>query len=299
LVSHRLYEVLGLACGFVLIDYGFSFFAAGLPGARALTSQFVGAFFLIAGSAAVFLALFYLLRSATPMPSAALPTTSAPDVGVETVVEEQTPPKPGFYKNVEYIGYFFTLLGLFSAADLVLQVLIPPLYNEARWWVEILLVIFAVLSYTIFVSVGRLGSQEEAELTRTGTIPTQPTLTPHEKTSPTAAAPQSVPSYPTVLDVQLNDFAKSASNEYEHHLAGEVYDRIRIEADLITIWREDRQGMRSVYLAGPYELNRKLLEDQLNRGEELKVGNLTLSVNAINGLLKLREHSTEATGPSV
>ena len=294
LVSRRLYEILGLACGFVLIDYGFSFIAAGFPGARALTSQFIGANLLIAGSAVVFLALFYLLKSATATPAVAQPATGAPDVGVETVVEEQTPPKAGFYKNVEYVGYFFTFLGLFSAADLVLQVLIPPLYNEARWWVEILLVVFGVLSYTIFGSVGRLGSQEEAELAKMGAVPSQPALTLHEGTSP-AEAPKSAPSYPEVLDVRLNEFAKSASGEYEHHLAAEVYDRVHIERDLVTIWREDRQGMRSVYLAGPYELNRKLLEDYLSRGEQLRIGILSLSTDAMRELAKLQGYPAQTS----
>jgi len=166
LISRRLYEILGVACGFVLIDYGFSLVAAGFPGARELTSQFLGANFLVGGSVAVFISLYYLLRPVSvAAPTGTEPTLPRPDVGVETIVEEQTPPKSGFYRNIEYVGYFFTVLGLFSAADLVLQVFLRSTYNEGRWWVEILLVTFGVLSYTIFGSIGRLGSQEEAKLT--------------------------------------------------------------------------------------------------------------------------------------
>lgn len=297
MVSQRLYEVLGLACGFALVDYGFNFIAVGLPGARALTSQLTGVSLLIGGSSIIFISLFYLLKPATPTPGVAPPTTGVSDVGVETVVEEETPPKAGFYKNIEYIGYFFTVLGLFSAADLILQVLLPPLYNEARWWVEVLLVTFGVLAYTIFGSIGHLGSQEEAELAKTRTVPTQATSALHMEPAP-GEAPKPAPSYPQALVVQLSEFAKSSSDQYERHLGAEVYDKIRIERDLITIWREDRQGMRSVYLAGPYELNRRLLKDQLNRGEGLQIGSLSLSTDAISELLRMQEHSTEASAPT-
>ena len=161
----KLYAILGIVCGFVLIDYGFNFLAAGFPGAEQLTSQFVGLSLALGGSAVVFLALYALLS--TPQPSSALtqqPAGSTPDIGTETIVEEQTGPQYGFYKHIEYIGYFFTALGLFSGADLILQVFIHQLYNETRWWIEVLLVTFGVLSFAIFGSVGRIGAQEEREL---------------------------------------------------------------------------------------------------------------------------------------
>jgi hypothetical protein len=293
LVSRRLYEILGLACGFVLIDYGFNFVAAGFPGAREVTSQFVGANLIVGGSAAVFVSLYYLLRpiaAATTMTAQA--SSAAPDVGVETIVEEETPPKSSFYRNIAYVGYFFTILGLFSAADLVLQVFLRSIYNEARWWVEVLLVTFGVLSFTIFGSIGRLGSQEEAMLTAPLS---QPKLVP-ENVAPTETAVASAnSSYPESLEVRIAEFTKSSSGEYERHLSGETYDMLRIERDVIAIWREDRKGMRSVYLAGPYELDRKLLEEHMKSGEELKIGSLSLSVDSMRELQALQERPAEGT----
>ncbi len=288
MVSRRLFEILGLACGFGLIDYGFNFVASGLPGARELTSQFVGANLILGGSAAIFISLYYLLRSA-PVATATppKPVGTAPDVGVETIIEEEGPPKSSFYRKIEYVGYIFTIVGLFSVADLILQVFLRSIYNETRWWIEILLVIFGVLSYTIFVSIGRLGSQEEAKLT--GPI-VQPKLIPeHAASEPPTVAAAYAPSYAEVLDVRVGEFTKAASGEYERHLSGEVFDNFRVESDLVTIWREDRKGMRSVYLAGPYELKRNLLEEHLNSGQELKIGYLTLSIDTIRELLAIQE----------
>jgi hypothetical protein len=292
LVSRRLYEILGVACGFVLIDYGFSLVAAGFPGARELTSQFLGANFLVGGSVAVFISLYYLLRPVSvAAPTGTEPTLSRPDVGVETIVEEQTPPKLGFYRNIEYVGYFFTVLGLFSAADLVLQVFLRSTYNEGRWWVEILLVTFGVLSYTIFGSIGRLGSQEEAKLT----VPlAQPKLYPENVTPPVTIPATPSPSLPNSLEVQMGDFTRLPSGEYERHLSGEAYDMFRIEQEGVTVWREDRKGMRSVYLAGPYELSRKMLEEGVKDGEELKIGSLNLSVDSMRGFLAVLERPPES-----
>jgi hypothetical protein len=198
LASRTLYEIIGFACGFALIDYGFNFMATGLPGARSLTSQFIGANLLVGGSAAVFISLFYMLRSDN-VPSSAIPQIAAivPDVRVETVVEEQTP--------------------------------IPE------------------------------------------------------------AAKPTLPSYAESLEVHLSEFHVLSPGDYEQHLAANVFDKIRIEAETVTIWREDRQGIRSIYLAGPYELKRKLMESYVERGEDLKIGYLSLSVETIRDLLALQQ----------
>jgi hypothetical protein len=291
LVSRRIYEFLGFACGFVLIDYGFSFVAGGFPGARQLTSQFLGANLIAGGSVAVFASLYYLLRPVSVAPPIAPSTLTRPDVGVETIVEEETPPKSSFYRNIEYIGYSFTVLGLFSAADLVLQVFIRSTYNEARWWVEILLVTFGVLSYTIFGSIGRLGSQEEAKLS----VPlAQPKLY-QENVTPLVKVPTaSNPTLPESLEMQVGDFTRSSSGEYERHLSDEIYDMFRMEREGVTAWREDRKGMRSVYLAGPYELSRKLLEGNVKNGVDVRIGILHLSVDSMRELLALLASSAES-----
>jgi hypothetical protein len=64
---------------------------------------------------------------------------------------------------------------------------------------------------------------------------------------------------------------------------------------MIIVWREDRKGIRSNYLAGPYELSRKLLEDQVKRGEELKIGALRLPIDSIRELLSLQGKAVEAS----
>lgn len=285
MVSRRLYEIIGLACGFVLVDYGFNFVAAGFPGARALTSQFLGGNLILGGSAVVFISLYYLLKPTAPPAGPPTLPSAAPDVGVELIVEEETPPKPGFYRDITYIGYFFTILGLFSVADLILQVFIRSIYNEARWWTEILLVVFGILSYTILVSLGRLGAQEEEKLT----MPlTQPKLVPENVQAAETAMVLPASPYPESLEVHAEDFARTPSGEYEKHLSGTVYDMFRIEQNMIIVWREDRKGIRSNYLAGPYELSSKLLEDQGKRGEDLRIGALRLTIDSIRELLGLQ-----------
>jgi len=295
LVSRRLYQVFGLVCGFALLDYGFEFIALGVPGARAFTSQFLGANLLVGGSALIFAALYYLLKPLAPpiTPTSQVQTTSEttlerPDVHVERIVEEDTPPKAGFYKKIEYIGYFFACLGLISAADLVLQVFLHSIYNEARWWIEVLLVTFGVLSYTIFGSVGRLGAQEEAKLT-----PQVATTVAAETSASTPVQTVSAPK-PEVEPLALNpaDFTRSAMGEYERHLSGNSYDMFRVDREMITIWREDRRGMRSIYLAGPYELNRKMLEEYATNGQELRIGYLTLGPEAVRALIELQVKPT-------
>jgi hypothetical protein len=288
MLSRRLSEIIGLACGFVLVDYGFSLLAAGFPGTRQLTSQFLGFNLLAGGSVVAFISVFYLLKPLTPITPSTQPSGRPPDIGVELVVEDQPPSQFGFYKNIEYIGYIFTALGLFAAVDLVLQVLIPSLYNEVRWWVEVLLVTFGVLSYAIFGSIGRLGAQEERAYVRTMPSPT-PTALP----SLSEVAQEVPPSYPQVLEMRIGDFSKSASGEYERHLSGTVYDMFRVESEVVSVWREERLEMRSVYLAGPYELSRKLMEEYVTRGEELKIGHLFISVETLRDLLRLQNRSVE------
>lgn len=283
MMSRRLCELAGLAVGFVLVDYGFNFIALGFPGARQTTSQFLGANLLIAGSALIFIGLYYLLRPSAPNPLEIGPRTGAPELGVELIVEETPGPQVSFYRNIEYIGYLFTVLGLISAADLVLQVLVSSHYDEARWWVEVLLVVFGVLSYTILGSVGRIGSQEEAKL------PTPNISTPP---NPTVNDPETLPSYPAALEVRLEQFTKTPSGEFEHRLGGNTYDMLRVDSELAVIWREDRQGIRSVYLAGPYELKRSTFEGQVARNQDLTIGNLTIDVATASRLLELQKQAT-------
>jgi len=282
--------VAGFAFGFILIVYGFNVISTGIPGARIFTSQFLATNLLLAGSVLVFASLYYLLKPPSPLParpSVLQPAGPRPDIGVETIVEEETPPKPGFYRTIEYIGYFFTILGLVSAADLVLQVFIRSTYNEARWWVEALLVTFGVLSYTIFGSVGKLGLQEEAKL---GPAPfPKPTQQAAAETHPQATVSGTEAS--ELMRLNLAEFTRNSAGEYEKHLTGERCDMFRVDRELVTVWREDRRGMRAVYLAGPYELTKRMMEEYLGKGEELRVGSLALSTDMIRGLLDLTDKS--------
>jgi len=237
----------------------------------------------------VFISLFYLLKAATPITPSTQPSGPAPDIGIELVVEDAPPSQYGFYKNIEYVGYLFTALGLFAAVDLVLQVLVPGLYNEIRWWVEVLLVTFGVLSYAIFGSIGRLGAQEERKYVH----PTPSAGLIHTPAaSEITQAPS--PSYPQILEMHIGDFSKSTSGEYERQWSGTVYDMFRVESETVSVWRENRLGMRSVYLAGPYELSRKLMEEYVSRGVELKIGYLSISVETLRELMRLQEHAVEA-----
>jgi hypothetical protein len=277
-----------VACGLVLLNYGFSLLASGFPGILELTSQFLGANLLLGGSVVVFISVYFMLKPSAQLSSVVQPSGSTPDVGVELVVEEVPPSQYSFYRHIEYIGYFFTALGLFSAVDLVLQVLIPALYNEARWWVEILLATFGVLSYAIFGSIGRLGAEEEKKYVAPAQ-PAAPAIGATEAGSP--KMPSS--SFPETLQIHISEFSKSMSGDYERQVSPDVYDMFRIERENVTVWRENRQGMRSNYLAGPYELSRKLMDEYASRGEELRVGNLSLSVDAIRGLMQLQHHPAE------
>lgn len=67
---------------------------------------------------------------------------------------------------------------------------------------------------------------------------------------------------------------------------------------MIVVWREDRKGIRSIYLAGPYELSRSLLAEQVKKGEDLKLGSLSLSVESINELLALQGRLVEGLSPT-
>jgi hypothetical protein len=67
-----------------------------------------------------------------------------------------------------------------------------------------------------------------------------------------------------------------------------------MEREGVTAWREDRKGMRSVYLAGPYELSRKLLEDNVKNGVDMRIGILHLSVDSMKKLLALLASSAES-----
>jgi len=89
----------------------------------------------------------------------------------------------------------------------------------------------------------------------------------------------------------LSEFKVSSTGDYERHLADNVFDMIRVEAETVTIWREERQGIRSVYQSGPYELKRALMEGYAEREEDLKIGYLSLSVETVRQLLNLQQKS--------
>jgi hypothetical protein len=288
LAFRKLYEIIGVAAGLVLLNFGFELLATGFPGTRQLTSQFLGVNLLVGGVVVAFSSLYFLLKSPVQVPVSAQPGGAAPDVRVELIIEETPPSQYGFYKNIEYIGYFFTALGLFSAVDLTFQTFIPTLYNETRWWVEVLLVTFGVLSYAIFGSIGRLGAQEEKQYAPIAQPP-PPTIVrvPAEDTQTTA------PAYSQILQLNINEFSKSGSGDYERQLATTVYDMFRLEREGVTVWRENREGMRSNYLAGPYELSMKFMGEYANRGEELKIGYLSIPVEALRDLMRLVERPAE------
>jgi hypothetical protein len=288
LISRNLYTIIGMICGFVLIDYGFSFLTVGLPGAREITSQLVGVNLLVGGSATVFITLYYLLKSTQPPTSKEqVSDGKPPDVGVELVVEEQTPPQFRFYRNIEYVGYIFTAIGLLSAADLVLQVFIYRLYNETRWWIEVLLVVFGVLGFAIFGSIGRIGEEEERALVQSTALTTF-----SENASPIA---QPVGALPETLELQLINYTKSPGGDYEHKLSPDVYDMFHVQSDMVTVWREDRSGKRSVYLAGPYELVRELLQEKAKRSEQIMIGILSLTAETSRDLLAMQDQTQQVT----
>jgi hypothetical protein len=288
LAFQKLYPIIGVAAGLVLLNFGFELLAAGFPGTRQLTSQFLGVNLLIGGVVVAFGSLYYLLKPPVQAAVSTQPSGAAPDVGVELVVEETPPSQYGFYKNIEYVGYFFTALGLFSAVDLALQTFIPSLYNETRWWVEVLLVTFGVLSYAIFGSIGRLGAQEERQYVPIPQTPAQTAASVPEKATQTIT-----PAYSQILELKIDEFSKSGSASYERKLAGTVYDMFRVEGEGVTAWRENREGMRSNYLAGPYELSLKLMGEYARRGEDLKIGYLSISVEALRDLMHLAERPAE------
>ena len=293
----KLYEIIGLASGFLLIDYGFNLLAAGFAGLRPLTSQLVGVNLLVGGSVAVFFSLFYLLKPPTSVQQSTQPTRPMgrrPDIGIGLVVEEEPPSQYGFYRNIQYIRFFFTGLGLFSAVDLVLQVLVPGLYNETRWWVEVLLATFGVLSYAIFGSIGHIGAQEEKLY-----VPPVPSPTTTSSTEQREMAQGTPIASEQALQMRISEFSKASPGEYERQLSGTMFDMFRIEPGTTTVWRENRAGFRSVYLAGPYELSRELIEEYAKRGEELKIGYLSLSVETLQDLLRLQGQQVEGPKATV
>lgn len=140
-----------------MIDYGCNLLAVGLPGTRQVASQFLGINLVLAGSGVAFTCLYYWLK---PVAKA---TPSVPQPSAEGVIVEKSPELVGFYKNVGYLGYFITALGLFAAADVALQAIIPQSYSATRWWIEVILVMFGVLSYAVFGSIRRIGAREEKQ----------------------------------------------------------------------------------------------------------------------------------------
>lgn len=285
MIARRVCEVLGFISGLVLIIYGFSFLASGLPGAHISTSQFVAFNLLVAGSIVVFTSVYFLLRP-TPLSTTGTgqPVTAPPNVEVELISDaEDTSSHYGLYTNLKYIGYFFTALGIFAAADLTLQVFMRSLYNEIRWWIEILLVTFGVLSYAIFATIGRLGTQEEPKTTK-------PLSQAAAELVTATASPQQPETYRLYdnLRIDLAAFARSDSGELERKLVDNVYDMIRIEPRGVTIWREERRGFRTVYISGPYEIDWGRITEAIAENRELSVGLLHLSSQAMHDLLSHR-----------
>lgn len=206
LALQKIYEIIGVACGLVLLNFGFELLAAGFPGTRQLTSQFLGISLLVGGVVVAFSSLYFLLKSPVQVPALAQPAG------------------------------------------------------------------------------GPIGAQEEKQY-----VPVKQLA---------GAAPVSVaggvtltvaPAYSQILELNIGEFSKSGSSDYERQLAGNVYDMFRIGREGVTVWRENREGMRSNYLAGPYELSMKFMGEYENRGEELKIGHLSVSVEALRDLMRLVE----------
>jgi len=292
MIIRRICELLGFISGLVLIVYGFSFLASGLPGAHISTSQFVAFNLLIAGSIVVFTSLYFLLRpTAVSTTGTGQPVTAPPNVEIELISDaEDTSSHYGLYTNLKHIGYLFTALGVFAAADLTLQVFIRSFYNEIRWWLEILLVTFGVLSYAIFATIGRLGAQEEPQTARPSSQTAAELVT-------ATASPQQLETYrlDDTLRIDLAAFARGDSGELERKLVDNVYDMIRVEPRGVIIWREERRGFRTVYLSGPYEIDWERITEAIAENRELSVGLLHLSSQAMHDLLSLRGEADART----
>src|SRR5208337_3711868 len=124
---------------------------------------------------------------------------------------------------------------------------IHQLYNETRWWIEVLLVTFGVLSFAIFGSIGRIGAQEEREMALR--IPQTTQTAPLEPVSSSGSS--DVPQIPPTMEVRLADVGKAPIGDFEHRLSERVYDMIPVHPDMTSTRREDRQDIRAVDLAGP------------------------------------------------
>ena len=149
---------------------------------------------------------------------------------------------------------------------------------------------FGVLAYAIFSSIGRIGAQEERALaTSLSPTATVTSRQPSEKAIAVSTAQPSANELPQTLELQLTAFSMSSNGEYECRLAGDAYDMFRVQPDMITVWREDRRGMRSAYLGGPYELSRDLLEEHAKRNEEIRIGILVITVETTHALLALQQ----------
>jgi hypothetical protein len=90
------------------------------------------------------------------------------------------------------------------------------------------------------------------------------------------------------MELKLAEFNLNATGDYERHLIGNSFDMFRVDREVVTVWREDRKGIRSNYLAGPYELTRKILEEYASGGQELRIGHLIASADTVRALLALQ-----------
>jgi len=214
LTLQKIYEIIGVACGLVLLNFGFELLAAGFPGTRQLTSQFLGVSLLVGGVVVTFSSLYFLLK--LPVPALAQPAG------------------------------------------------------------------------------GRIGAQEEKQY-----VPVKQLAGPAPSSVAGGMTLTVPPAYSQILEMNIGEFSKSGSGDYERQLAGTVYDVFRIEREGVTVWRENREGMRSNYLAGPYELSMKFMGEYENRGEELKIGHLSVSVEALRDLMRLVERTAEGLQSAV
>lgn len=148
-----------------------------------------------------------------------------------------------------------------------------------------MLVVFGVLAYAIFGSIGRIGAEEERALGTAQPSSSSPVTSAQTETQMTEAASK----IPETLELSLDQFSRSSGGEYEHKLTDYVYDMVGVRAEMVNVWREERKGMRPVYLAGPYELGAELLEEHAKHGEPISIGILSLSTESVQALLSLQK----------
>lgn len=203
-----------------------------------------------------------------------------------------------FFQNLLGMAYFSTIVGILVMFDLGIQFLTNSTRPEGIVVSEALGVVFGVLMLIVFAPLSRTAVAEHKQEfeSATGMAVTRQSMTilenvasdVHRMVDIVLARPEKIaPQWP--LTLEPSEFNEMSRTLFQQQHEGGISDMFDVTSEGVRVWREQEGGLNPRYLIAPYLITWERLRYAVDHDEEIHVGSLSASSNAVKQLLELEQ----------